>query len=428
MQDRLTKEELKILDVEHNQEHFAKIEVLDANEKILSVIEGRITNGSLQINASSSLRRTCSLTFVAEEDEEVLKTADNLLAINKRIRVYEGLTNDDLIPNKPDIIWFKLGVFVISSISFSHSTNGLNISLTCQDKMCLLNGSQGGNLPTSITFDHYDQIIGYSEVESLPEDPNTYTVYYTGGKYYKWNGANWETSSYAAVGSIESVPQRFFDIIQTLVCNYGGIPISKIFINDVPLEIKQIVRYTGKGTLYFNSHDKRYSVDSNVLKSAANPSIWLPFEYNEDCGYEYVDFTYPGELVSSIGDNVCSVLDKVVQELGNYEYFFDIDGNFVFQEVKNYLNNSYDPVDVISNNEAAILNNDNYYLDVKSNSKSVYNFTVGSGLISSFTNNPSYENIKNDYHVWGKNKDDNVIHYHVAIKRNMECFFPGSWI
>jgi len=416
MQRELTKEELKILDTEHNQEHYAKIEVLNEKEELISSIQGRITTGSLQVNADSSLRRTCSLTFVAEETESI-ENVDNLLSINKRVKIYEGLANDGLLPDRPDIIWFKLGVFVIASTNYSHSTSGLNISITCQDKMCLLNGTQGGNLPTSITFDSYDQVIGYLEVDALPQDPNTYTVYYYNGKYYKWSGANWEESSYAAVGSIESIPQRFFDIIQTLVCNYGGIPISKIFIDDVPLEIKQIVRFTGTGTLYHNNDDKRYTMDKSVLKSSSNPGVWSPFEYNDDCGYVYTDFVFPGSLVSSIGDNVCTVLDKVKQELGNYEYFFDIDGNFHFQEIKNYLNNSYDPVEMVSNNEASILNNDNYLLDVKSNSKVEYSFREGNGLVASYTNAPNYANIKNDYHVWGKNKDDAVIHYHVAIKR-----------
>jgi hypothetical protein len=47
-------------------------------------------------------------------------------------------------------------------------------------------------------------------------------------------------------------------------------------------------------------------------------------------GYSYVDFTYPGELASSAGESVVTVLDKIKNALGNYEYFFDTEGIFHF--------------------------------------------------------------------------------------------------
>mgnify|MGYP007065770060 CR=1 FL=1 len=49
-------------------------------------------------------------------------------------------------------------------------------------------------------------------------------------------------------------------------------------------------------------------------------------------------FTYPGELVFNAGDTVTSLLDKIVSTLGNFEYYYDINGRFIFQEIKNYLN------------------------------------------------------------------------------------------
>lgn len=422
-----TKAELKVLDEENIKTHYVKIEVLNMEEMPISVIQGRVAaGGSLSIDGNSSMRRTISLSFLAEEEDNDLSNIDNLLTINKRIRIYEGIDNF-LFSKYEDIIWFKLGVFVITNPQLQHSTSGVTISLNCQDKMCLLNGSSGGNLPTSITFDSYNQIIGYSKVENLPSNPNTYTVYHniTNNVYYQWDGDNWKISSYNEVGTIVSVPQKIYDIILTLVCNYGGIPISKIFINDIPLELKQIARFTGSGNLYFNPATSIYSM--NAADIVNNPESWRVFSYNDDVGYVYTDFIYPGSLVSSIGDNVCTILDKIVSVLGNYEYFFDIDGNFIFQEIKNYLNNSYDPTDEyrldnnrkveIKSNNLSILDNTNYKLDVKSNTKIVYDFVEGSSLISSYSASPSYENIKNDFHVWGSSEDGKVIHYHVAIKK-----------
>ena len=329
------------------------------------------------------MRRTCNLTFVIEESEENnLMNIDNLLSINKKIKIEIGIEN--IIDDKYDsIIWFKQGIFIINQPSISHNSQGIIISLSCKDKMCLLNGECGGGLPASIIFDSYDQIN---------KD-----------------------------GSITSIPNRIYDIIQTLVLNYGGENINKVFINDVPIKIKQIVRWTGSQELFYNASTDMYTLNAN---SVVEDGLWKTFKYNEDIGYAYVDFTYPGELISNIGENVCSVLDKIKNVLGNFEYFYDVDGNFVFQEIKNYLNNSYSAIGNFRLNDEnrtelnnlVILDNDNYYVDFKGESKSIYSFNEGNGLISSYNNAPSYVNIKNDFHIWGKNNDGYAIHYHLVIK------------
>jgi hypothetical protein len=41
--------------------------------------------------------------------------------------------------------------------------------------------------------------------------------------------------------------------------------------------------------------------------------------------------TYPGELVKKAGETVTSLLDSIISTLGNiYEYFYDVDGRFIF--------------------------------------------------------------------------------------------------
>lgn len=423
---------LRKLDLENIKTFYVKILVLDKNELPLRAIEGRVSAGSISIDGSSSIRRSGSITFVAEEKENDLTDVDNLLSMNKKIKILIGIEN--LIDNNYDkIIWFNQGIFIIANPSISHNTNSVNINLQFKDKMCLLNGECGGNLPTSVTFNEYDQIVGYQEIgydkeisKAYPGEPNTYTVYgfrYTINNqmtYMMWDTSKgWYESSYDNVGNRVTVQQRVFDIIQTLVCNYGGEDIAKIIIEDVPLELRSSVRYTGSGTLYYNSETDMYTQDSEV--AAASAGTWIAYDFNEDCGYIYTDFTYPGQLVSSIGDNVCSVLDKIKSTLGNYEYFYDIDGNFIFRQVKNYLNTQYEPVQPVDKSyslasNGSIISEDNYYVDFSNKSQSIYTFDEGSALISSYSNSPSYTNIKNDFHIWGKNADGYSIHYHLAIK------------
>jgi len=67
------------------------------------------------------------------------------------------------------------------------------------------------------------------------------------------------------VGKRIEVKQLFYDIIHTLVHNFGNEIQSKIFINDVPLEIKQIVRYTGQNTLYYDTATSKYTLDDSII-------------------------------------------------------------------------------------------------------------------------------------------------------------------
>jgi hypothetical protein len=59
-------------------------------------------------------------------------------------------------------------------------------------------------------------------------------------------------------------------------------------------------------------------------------------EYGQTAGYRLTDITYPGDLIANQGDSLTSVLDKLVQMLGQFEYFYDIDGRFIFQKKKIY--------------------------------------------------------------------------------------------
>jgi len=116
-------------------------------------------------------------------------------------------------------------------------------------------------------------------------------------------------------------------------------------------------------------------------------------------------------LVGNAGDTIVTILDQIKNTLGNYEYFYDIYGNFHFQEVKNYLNTSYSTFKI---NE---IKADNYLVDY-SNGKSVYVFDDAEMIIS-YANNPQYQQIKNDFIVWGQRKTsegvEKPIRYHLAM-------------
>ena len=353
------------LDKLHMRVQYAKIILLSfKDEKPIKEIQGSITSGNLSVNGSSAIRRTINLTMLASMTNSNLEDIDNEISINKKVKVLIGYDNPlKSYKNYGDIIWFPCGLFVLSSANISRSTSGWNISITGKDKMCLLDGTAGGTLPASVTFH-----------ESLVQLDN---------------------------GDIEIQYPTIFQIIYEAVNHWGGEAIENIIITDINDEIKMLVRYMGDEPIYFNENYS--SVDY-----APNPNYPHMFTYGQDVGYEITPFTYPGELILNAGDTVVTLLDKIVSTLGNYEYFYNIDGKFIFQEIKNYLNTGSPILEL----------NPADYIRSYNNAKFLYSLT-DLDTTTAITRNPKYDNVKNDFYVWGKRKTSTgvevAIRYHLAI-------------
>lgn len=367
------------LDKLHMRVQYAKIILLSfKDEEPIKEIQGSITSGNLSVNGSSAIRRTINLTMLASIDNSNLEDIDNEISINKKIKVLIGYDNPlKSYKNYGDIIWFPCGLFVLSSANISRSTSGWNISITGKDKMCLLDGTAGGTLPASITFH-----------ESLVQLDN---------------------------GDIEIQYPTIFQIIYEAVNHWGGEAIENIIITDIDDEIKMLVRYMGDKPVYFSN-------DYQSLSFEAQEDYPHMFSYGQDAGYKYTDFTYPGELVLNAGDTVVTLLDKIVSTLGNYEYFYNIDGKFVFQEIKNYLNTG-SPLLELSPED---------YVRSYNNAKFLYSLT-DLDTTTAITRNPKYDNVKNDFYVWGKRKTSTgvevSIRYHLAIddKPDIDLAMQNMW-
>lgn len=400
---------LKQLDELRLKEQFVRLTVLSWTEEAVSEIQRKAISGSLTLDGTSSVRRTASFTMFAEQKENDLSHIDQDLSINRKVRLEIGFRNTvptymyDTRDEKTnevthhyvnykelygDIVWFPLGIFVIFDPSISHQVQqGVTISISLKDKMCLLNGDAGGVIPASVTF-------------SEKEDSN---------------------------GDIQK--PLISQIIFQLVNHFGAEDAAKIVIEDIDDKIKQVMKYTGSNPIYYlettggTVTTRRFFLDrTEALNAAAatgqDESDIVTFEYGDDIGFVLTDFVYPGELTCNPGDTVTSVLDKIIAVLGNFEYFYDVYGNFHFQEIKNYLNTTYTTTVMNKLNESP-----SYDVDFSSG-KSVYTFE-GTKLISAVTNAPAYSNVKNDYMVWGVRKSADgeteiPVRYHLAIDHKPE--------
>ena len=414
LQDKLFLTQLDSLRV---REEFVKITVLSWQEDAIQEIQGKVISGSLNIDGSSSLRRTANLTVFAEELVNDLTQIDDLLSINRKIKLEIGIVNKvpnfmyDTVEEKTnkvdhhiidykktygDIIWFPLGIFVIFDPNISHTTTGVNISLTLKDKMCLLNGDAGGVIPSAVEFHTREQEVDVT-------------------------------------GETEIDNPTIRQIIIEVVNHWGKENLSKILVADVDERIKQVMQWLGNSPLYRYLDTTTGKYEYSIDYPETDPNNIEVYEAGADVGFIITDFIYPGELIGDIGQTVTGVLDQIIQLLGNYEYFYDALGNFRFQEIRNYLNTTYVSDETYAEKQKQRYYPDkdtkeikdlNYNIDL-SGGMSVYTFN-NSVLVNSYSNAPLYSNIKNDFVVWGLRKDTRgnqfPVRYHLAIDRKPQPY------
>lgn len=378
-EEGLTRREfLAQLDDIINQKRYAKLTLLNWAEEPLKEIQGEIVSGSLSKDGSSAVRVTGNLTTAVDAGSYSVEDANMDFAINKKIFIEVGIRNDTKQYKDYPILWFPQGVFFIKSFACnSSSTTALNISLTVNDKMSMLNGDAGGTFPSTIILDEQD----------------TQT----------------ETGEYATKKVL------IYNIIQEVVHHWGGEDLNNIVIEDVPTRIKRIMRWNGDTPLYLVSNGGQ--AEAGTL--SYEPTTTLPTEgrylqinNGDDAGYIYDDFVYDKELTMNAGQTVVDALEAIKQYLGNFEYFYDAFGIFHFREIKNYLNTTQGKIILDDMTE-------NDYMVDRAIPKEVYTFSDTSNLLS-ININPQYNSIKNDFIVHGTRKGTNSdiaydVFYHLVI-------------
>ena len=397
------------LDKTKNKIIYARITALTFDERPIETIEGRITQGSINVDGDSAIRRTCSLTMIADNFDY----QNYYWGINTKFKLEIGVSN--FINSKyPDIIWFKQGIYLFTSFNTSRATNNFTISLQGKDKMCLLNGDVGGSLESQVDF---------GTLQEETED---------------------------GVWSIVKIPIK--DIIRNAVHVYAGEPYHNIIIKDIDIQGLELLEYRYDIPMYLYRHSNsqiydNITLDGNVqcwiegsdepttlqklesdafdplitsltgsnegklikFSSSTNDSFYVAkIEYGQTAGYRMTDLTFAGDLICNVGESVMSMLDKIKNMLSEFEYFYNVDGQFIFQKKQSFVNTIWSPIqnaDTIGVNSQGeeIFYSEQYVESLANSSATSYIFNEGE-LITAFTNNPNILNLRNDYSVWGVRK------------------------
>ena len=191
------------------------------NEFPLESIVGKVTSGSINIDGSSAIRRTCSLSLTVDQEDAVI--TDAYWAYKNKFKLEIGLKNT-INSNYPDIIWFKQGIFAITSFSKSQNMTSINVSISGKDKMCLLNGELGGKFASEIDLGAWDDEVskGVWVTEKLP----------------------------------------LYQVIRNVVHTYGEEDFRNIIINDLDIVGYELMAYKGEEPMYLimNKEGKVFNI------------------------------------------------------------------------------------------------------------------------------------------------------------------------
>lgn len=385
-----------------NRNIFGKIVLLNYSEQPLQEIQGLVTQGNVNIDGSAALRRTCSLTLDYNPNE----TDPLSIGLQSKFKLYIGLKNE-IDDRYPAICWFKQGLFVVQDYKITNSEQKDSLSITGQDKMCLLNGNVGGSFYAQEKLDtmEIEDIDGNILLKKIPIKEIIYNMMVEKGHELAHN-----------------VIIRDFDDFAYELWEYrGSKPLYIVYkshnmgTNEEPDYRLTPFCYTQDASevdAFFDDQNWQYInlKDYNVNDESIQKAVYV-LEAGQAAGYHQTELIYPSDLVANVGENIVTVFDKIKNLLGQFEYFYDVDGKFIFQKKAQYI----ETIDTLQKYSFNIVNNATF--------ESILNSDY---LLKSISPTTKASDIKNDFAVWGTRKGvsgaEIPIHARVAIDKKPEKY------
>ena len=223
------KEFLLNLDKDKNKTIYARITALKFDESPIELIEGRVTQGSINVDGTSAVRRSCSLTIIANDFDY----REYYWGLNTKFKLEIGVENR-INYSYPKVCWFEQGIYLITQFNTNRSATSFTISIAGKDKMAQLNGEIGGNFESSIDF-------GQIEEQNLD-------------------------------GTWRIIKLPIHRIIKEMIHQYAGEPFHNIIINDLEDYGLELLDYQYDTPMYLYR-----LIDSSIYNSLPN-SIFLWFK------------------------------------------------------------------------------------------------------------------------------------------------------
>lgn len=323
------------------------------------VILGSITDGSCTITNSSDIRRTMNLTMVVTDDSYGIGY-DKKIWLDTLIRPYIGIK--DL--TNGEIVYYPLGIFVITDGGYSYSADTNSLSLNLSDLICLLNGDRNGVIGAmnTMTVEHAPAIanrhtyINHAEKKVILMFiiPN-YTVNRVNGNpvYYDrqvgftipltflTNRSCRDYDVYVCINPTKKeVEQSIYGCYPLRKYNYPHYEQGEIIkVKDLIYLKEYCCNFYGNSVL-----DYTFSLlgEINTIKNVIVDTLkqFTPFRRYmvTNVGEENDTLTTKGsyvpyDLTFTTNSKVYDVIKKCVELYPGYESFFDEDGVFITQRI-----------------------------------------------------------------------------------------------
>ena len=118
---------------------FIKINLLNFNYTVVDTLEGNAIEGSININASSDMRRTCNISLVLTDSTFNVETGGKIW-LDKYIQIFVGI--EDLLTS--EISWTNMGIFLINKPTYNYDSSTKKMSFEGLDLMAKMTGVRNG--------------------------------------------------------------------------------------------------------------------------------------------------------------------------------------------------------------------------------------------------------------------------------------------
>lgn len=393
-----------------NKITYIKIIAYDIDKRPMEELQGQVLEGNINIDGNSNVRRTCNLTMIALDQNVIIH--DSFWGLSTQFQLFIGLKNDINYLYTEPIIWFPMGWYLISSFSVTEGINNKKINIQGKDKMCALNGELGGNFTNISTVLNKKDILSEDQTHvertidlTLDEIIKNLLVIYGGEDEYNiilkdldhaspkelltYNG---EKPLYIYLEETQDETGKKVLIPYKATLDNTEVVTTKNGNNDITIDDDSII-YNKSGDVLDKTDPTSFKAYKNNIEITMQLACILP---GQIAGYRYTNLIYPGELIANANESITSILDKIKNLFGSFEYFYNLEGQFVFQK-KFFIKNEFN----IGIGQEVSLEPDvsnNKYQSIK------YNFANYQNFIQ-LNNTHQITNIKNDYAIWGKKQE-----------------------
>lgn len=282
---------------QRNVERYVKLNLLDFQYRVVDEISGNILTCSIQCDADSDLRRSCSVSLVVAKKTFDIQPGGRIW-LDKYIQVYIGLKNI----YTDEIQWYNQGIYLIDAPSWQYNATNNTLTFSGLDLMSKLTGERNGQLAGIPTTIKQGESVREAMIATLKLGGFT--------KYIISECTNRD-------GSIQAVPYDIeidqggyvFDILSAL---RDILPQYQIYF-DVDGVFHYELIPSGEDEPVFIDDD---TWDSVLIEESINTDFSSVKNYIEVYGRTHEPEYYPSEI--SVSNNVITMAITKLTELAEY--------------------------------------------------------------------------------------------------------------